>query len=90
VRGEQPKGILHPRKRRKTSKVMVDCQTISKTKGTTITSAVEETTMTLRWRMLNPHHNKIVGDRRNRTPPSTKGITKQTSDTTRQGETTVN
>jgi hypothetical protein len=47
VRGEQPKQILHPRRRRKTSKVMVEGQRFNKTKGTTITSAVEETTMTL-------------------------------------------
>ena len=69
---------------------MVEGQRIKKTKGTTITSAVEETTMTLRWRTPNPHHNKIVGDSRSRTPPSTKGITQQTSDTTRKEETTVN
>jgi len=75
VRGEQLKQILHPRRRRKTSKVMVGGQRFNKTKGTTITSAVEETTMTLRWRTSNPHHNKIVGDSRSRTPPSTKGIT---------------
>ena len=87
---KQLKQILHTRKRRKGKKVMVDCQSNSKIERTTITSAVEEATMTLWWRTSNPHHNKIVGDSRNRTPPSTKGIKQQTGDTTRQGETAVN
>ena len=71
---KQPKRILHTRKWRKGKKVMVDCQRNSKIERKTITSAVEEATMTLWWRTSNPHHNKIVGDSRSRTTPSTKGI----------------
>ena len=82
--------MLLTRRRRKRKEKVGKCNSNSHREKVTVPSAVERTTMTLRWRTPKQHHNKNVGDSRSWTLLTKILGTEQTGRTTEPEEMTMN